>query len=69
MILDIRTPPRLTGDDKKDIAALSEWCAVMRRNMMMMFRCIDSDNIVELSSDKLTGTIPQELIPVTETTE
>ena len=51
MLLDIRTPPRLTGDDKKDIAALSEWCAVMRRNVMMMFRCIDSDNIVELSSD------------------
>lgn len=69
MILDIRTPPRLTGDDKKDIAALSEWCAVMRRNMMMMFRNIDSDNIVELSSDKLTGTIPQELIPVTEASE
>ena len=69
MVLDIRTPPRLTGDDKKDIAALSEWCAVMRRNMMMMFRSIDSDNIVELSSDKLTGTIPQELIPVTETSE
>ena len=69
MVLDIRTPPRLTGDDKKDIAALSEWCAIMRRNMIMMFRNIDSDNIVELSSDKLTGTIPQELIPVTETTE
>ena len=69
MVLDIRTPPRLTGDDKKDIAALSEWCAVMRRNMMMMFRSIDSDNIVELSSDKLTGTIPQELIPVTEASE
>lgn len=69
MILDIRTPPRLTGDDKKDIAALSEWCAVMRRNMMMMFRCIDSDNITELSSDKLTGTIPQELIPPAETSE
>ena len=69
MVLDIRTPPRLTGDDKKDIAALSEWCAVMRRNMMMMFRSIDSDNIVELSSDKLTGTIPQELIPAAETSE
>ena len=69
MVLDIRTPPRLTGDDKKDIAALSEWCAVMRRNMMMMFRSIDSDNIVELSSDKLTGTIPQELIPPAETSQ
>ena len=69
MILDIRTPPRLTGDDKKDIAALSEWCSVMRRNMKMMFRNIDSDNIVELSSDKLTGTIPQELIPPAETSE
>ena len=69
MILDIRTPPRLTGDDKKDIAALSEWGSVMRRNMMMMFRCIDSDNITELSSDKLTGTIPQELIPPAETSE
>ena len=69
MVLDIRTPPRLTGDDKKDIAALSEWCAVMRRNMMMMFRNIDSDNITELSSDKLTGKIPQELIPPAETSE
>lgn len=56
MVLDIRTPPRITGDDKKDIAALNEWCGVMLRNMMAMFRNIDSDNITELSSDKLTTT-------------
>lgn len=66
MVLDIRTPPKLTGNDKKDIAALNEWCGVMLRNMMAMFRNIDSDNITELSSNKLVGMIDASLIPATE---
>lgn len=53
MIIDIRMPPNLTGDNERDIRNLSEWSEYAVRRLMSMLRCIDGDNITEIPIDKI----------------
>ncbi len=68
MLLPIMGPPPLTGDDKKDIESLHRYTTDTVSRLMLILRNIDGDNITTVPSSKLTGTIPTELLPTTETT-
>lgn len=68
MLLNLRTPPKPTGDNERDIRALTDWCNTTFRNVMLMFRNIDGDNITSVPSDRLTGMIDISLIPPSEET-
>ena len=69
MIVNLPTPPRPTGDNNIDIKAMNEWCITLHRKLVGILRNLDGFNITAVPSDRLTGTIPEELLPVTETAE
>ena len=55
MLLDIRTPPALTGRYNKDIPLIHDWCISLSKKVQAMFSKIENSQIISISADKITS--------------
>lgn len=50
-----RTPPEISGNTKKDISRLRQWCEQLVKRLSAMLCRIENKQIVSVSADKITS--------------
>ena len=53
MIIDIRMPPRPSGDTERDVKNLCDWTDYAIRRLLLILRNIDGENITEIPTEKI----------------
>lgn len=52
-MIDIRMPPRPSGDTERDVKNLCDWTDYAIRRLLLILRNIDGENITEIPIDKI----------------
>lgn len=55
MKFSLMSPPKESGIFKNDIPRLYDWCKSLYKKLQVMFSCIENEQIVSVSADKLTS--------------
>lgn len=53
MNLEMLSPPPLTGQSETDIAALSDWCALLCTKLKFVLNNLDGTNIASVPEDRI----------------